>query len=273
MHLLEKYSIRLRHTYLGERANWLWRIIRPVYNLVLRASATTGLERIINGTDSFRIAPEFRQITEVYEPDVWARVMSAVTPGSVVVDVGAYVGLYTIALAQRTRPSGRVYSFEPDPQNCAVLRKHIELNNVSERVEVHQLAVGDKDGFVPFTTGRDSQSVVGANSSTPETVRMATLDTILPSGRIDVLKVDVEGFEENVLKGAAVLLSDNERKPRIIFIEVHPYNWHLCGTTSDSLINRLTKSGYDVLDLKNQSVSKVDWYGEIIAISQNKSRR
>jgi FkbM family methyltransferase len=272
MHLLEKFSIRLRHTYLGERGTWLWWVLRPIYNLAVKTSAKSGLERIINGTDSLRVAPEFRQITEVYEPDVWARVMSAVTPRSVVVDVGAYVGLYTIALAQRTGPTGRVYSFEPDPQNCAVLRKHVELNNVSERVEVHQLAVGDKDGFVPFTAGRDSQSFVGANSSTSETVRMAKLDTMLPCAGIDVLKVDVEGFEENVLKGAEVLLADNKRKPRVIFIEVHPYNWHLCGTTSDSLINRLTKSGYDVLDLKNQSVSKIDWYGEIIAIDRNAPR-
>ena len=212
-----------------------------------------------------RIAPEFRQITEVYEPDVWAHVMSAVAPGNVVVDVGAYVGLYTIAFAQRTGPTGRVYSFEPDPRNCAVMRKHIALNNVSERVEVHQLAVGDKDGFVPFTAGRDSQSVIGANSSSPETVRMATLDTILPSERIDVLKVDVEGFEEKVLQGAEVLLSDNKRKPRVIFIEAHPYNWHLCGSTSDSLVNRLTKSGYEVCDMQNLSVSKIDRYGEVVA--------
>src|SRR5438067_13872209 len=100
---------------------------------------------------------------------------------------------------------------------------------------------------------------------------MTRLDTILPSGQIDVLKVD-EGFEENVLRGAEVLLSDNARKPRTVFIEVHPYNWRLCGTTSDSLINRLTKSGYDVLDLKNQSVSKIDWYGEIIAVDRNARR-
>ena len=240
--------------------------------MAVKTSAKSGLERIINGTDPLRVAPEFRQITEVYEPDVWAHVMSAVTPGSMVVDVGAYVGLYTIALAQRTGRTGRVYSFEPDPRNCAVLRKHVELNNVSDRVVVHQLAIGDKDGFVPFTAGRDSQSVVGANSSTPETVGMAKLDTILASDRLDVLKVDVEGFEENVLRGAEVLLSDNNRKPRTIFIEVHPYNWHLCGTTSDSLINSLTKNRYDVLDLKNQRVSKIDWYGEIIAIDRNAPR-
>ena len=84
--------------------------------------------------------------------------------------------------------------------------------------------------------------------------------------------MDVEGFEENVLRGAEVLLSDNNRKPRTIFIEVHPYNWHLCGTTSDSLINSLTKNRYDVLDLKNQRVSKIDWYGEIIAIDRNAPR-
>jgi FkbM family methyltransferase len=265
MHRFERFSISLRHSYLGEKANWLWRVLRPIYNIAVAASATSGLERIINGTDSVRVAPEFRQITEVYEPDVWARMMSAVSPGNVVVDVGAYVGLYTIALAQRTGPTGRVYSFEPDPQNCAVLGKHVELNKVSDRVVVHQLAVGDKDGFVPFTGGRDSQSFVGASSSAPETVCMTRLDTILPSERIDVLKVDVEGFEENVLKGAEILLSDKDRKPRMIFIEVHPYNWHLCGTTSDSLINRLNKSGYDVCDLQNGSVSNIDRYGEVVA--------
>jgi len=265
MHLLEKFSIRLRHTYLGERANWLWCVLRPIYNLAVKTSAKSGLERVINGTDPLRVAPEFRQITEVYEPDVWARVMSAVAPGNVAVDVGAYVGLYTIALAQRTGRTGRVYSFEPDPQNCAVLRKHVELNNVSDRVEVHQLALGDKNGFVPFTAGRDSQSVIGTGSSTSGTVRIVRLDSILCSGRVDILKIDVEGFEENVLKGAELLLSDKDRKPRVIFIEVHPYNWYLSGTTSNSVINRLARCSYKVCYLQSGSVSKIDRYGEVVA--------
>lgn len=269
MHRLERFSIRLRHTYLGEKATWLWRVLRPIYNFAVETSASSGLERIINGMDQLLVVPELRGITEVYEPDLWLRILSAVQPGDVFLDVGAYVGLYAIAAAKRIGRTGHVYAFEPDPENFNMLCRQISLNGLHGLVEARQAAVGDDDGTVSFASGRSVESHIVSKGEDGVPVQACRLDSVCPDFKVNIIKIDVEGFEEKVLQGAERLLSDEQRKPRVMFIEVHPYNWHLCGTTSDSLINRLTKSGYDVLDLKNQSVSKIDWYGEIIAIDRN----
>ena len=78
--------------------------------------------------------------------------------------------------------------------------------------------------------------------------------------------MDVEGFEEDVLRGAEQLLSDEARAPRLIYIEAHPYNWHLCGTTSESLLGQLQRHGYRVEHLDGTPVTRIENYGEIVAI-------
>ena len=75
----------------------------------------------------------------------------------------------------------------------------------------------------------------------------------------------MEGFEEDVLRGAEQLLSDEARAPRLIYIEAHPYNWHLCGTTSESLLARLVGHGYRVEHLDGTAVTRIEHYGEIVA--------
>jgi hypothetical protein len=80
-----------------------------------------------------------------------------------------------------------------------------------------------------------------------------------------VLKIDVEGAEERVLEGAEELLASKTRRPESIFIEVHPYNWKLFPTTSDGLVRRLTKHGYQLRRLDGRPLGKIDFYGEILA--------
>jgi hypothetical protein len=79
----------------------------------------------------------------------------------------------------------------------------------------------------------------------------------------------VEGYEELVLQGARGLLSDHLRRPRAIYIEVHPYAWSGPGTTSDSLLNLLQEHAYAVYFLTGEPVDKIDRYGEIIAVGRS----
>src|SRR5438105_15270730 len=109
MYLAEKLCTTLRHTSFLARADWLWNQVRPLYDQVLARTGQDGLERIINGTDRILVLPAFRSVTEVYEPDVWHTLMSEVRTGDVVADVGVYIGLYSIALAQHVGPEGRVF--------------------------------------------------------------------------------------------------------------------------------------------------------------------
>lgn len=273
MYSFEKMAIALRHSPVLKRAHWLWNVIRPLYNRSLALSNRQGLERIINGTDRVLIAPHARVMTEDYEPDVWASLMNEVRSGDTIADVGAFYGLYAIALAKRVGPSGRVVAFEPSPANHAVLVEHLRLNGVQDTIKVVQAAVGTKNGRVSFQGDNSSESHVvvsadGAGQSEPKganTVEMVALDSVFAGQQLDILKIDVEGFEEQVMQGARELLSDPKRGPRALYIEVHPFAWHHVGTTGESLLSLLHQHNFQAFFVDGTPVTKIEEYGEIIA--------
>jgi FkbM family methyltransferase len=159
-----------------------------------------------------------------------------------------------------------VVSFEPDPENFPALQAHVALNRVGDRVELNHAAVGTQDGAVPFEAGKASESHIShvpANGA--QMVRCICLDTMFADRHVDILKIDVEGYEEWVLQGGINLLSDSRRSPRLMYIEVHPYAWAGLGTSSDSLLSLLAKYSYRVLQLDGQTVKRIDSWGEVVA--------
>jgi len=267
MNPLEKVLIRLRHDPRLESASWLWDALRPAYDRLVRTiAARHGLTRNINGTDLIRVCPAARQAPEVHEPDVWPHVMKALRPGDTFVDVGANIGLYALAAANRVGPNGRVIVCEPDPVNLRLLRGNITVSKLSSRVEVIEAAIGASSGRIAFTTGNGVLSAVASGTSAGNaSVRLATLDEILPNRRADVLKIDVEGYEEAVLRGAGGLLGDPARRPRAIFVEVHPFAWGDLGTTTESLLDTLQSRRYRATALSGRPVPQIADYGEIVA--------
>lgn len=196
--------------------------------------------------------------------------MAQARPGDIVADVGAHIGLYTIALANRVGPKGRVFAFEPDPENFAALKAHVALNGVSDNVELIQAAVGAHDGYVPFLSGGGSESrTIHASGNETPMVRCVRLDTVFRGRRVDILKIDVEGHEERVLEGTAELLRDMRRSPRVICIEVHPYAWPAVGTTSGSLLRLLADTEYRVFSPAGQPIQEIRAYGHILAYKAN----
>jgi FkbM family methyltransferase len=264
IHILERLCTTVRHSRRLRNAEWLWNQLRAPYTALLATVAKNGLVRVINGTDVILLMPEHRAIAETYEPEVWKRVMDETRSGDVVADVGANIGLYTVALAKRVGDCGKVHAFEPDPANFRALDRHCRLNQVSARVVAHQVAVAGADVRVAFEAGRGPESHIGGGALGSE-VDGVRLDSVFAGDRLDILKIDVEGFEEEVLKGASGLLSDRARGPRIIYIEVHPFAWEQFGTTSETLLTLLTYHGYCIEDLSGKVVAYVERYGEIIA--------
>jgi FkbM family methyltransferase len=275
MHALERIGIAIRHSPWLKRADGLWDGVRPMYDTLLSLTYRNGILRVINGSDAIRLLPHYRGITEVYEPDVWRHLMQCVRPGDVVADVGAYVGLYTLALAQRVGPGGKVIAFEPDPDSFDGLSRHVALNGLTGNVELCRAIVGCEDGVAAFAAGRGSESCMAAADGVYAErlmVRVVRLDSFLRDGRLDVLKIDVEGYEELVLRGARLLLSDPLRKPRAIYIEVHPYAWSSPMTTSESLLALLRGYGYMTYFLTGEVVQKIDRYGEVLAVREESCR-
>jgi FkbM family methyltransferase len=114
------------------------------------------------------------------------------------VDVGANLGYYTVRLAQFFKT---VYAFEPEPNNFSKLKKSIELNNITN-VSLFNFALGSKNEELDFYAGGTGSTFLkGYLNVPPIKVRVAKGDDILPSA--DIIKIDVEGFEYEVIKGLA----------------------------------------------------------------------
>lgn len=135
-------------------------------------------------------------------------------PGDLFVDVGANIGSYTILA---TKVCGaRSIAVEPDPHTSTALRRNVELNACTNHVEVAETALGSEVGRIAFTVGRDTvNKVASADASEVQEVPITTLDKLV-DGRIPALiKIDVEGFEPEVIKGAVKTLSE----PNMLAIE------------------------------------------------------
>src|SRR2546423_4763049 len=269
MHLAEKLSIAIRHNKHLEHSTWLWNKVRPLYDRVVSITGHRGLKRVINDTDSILVSPKCRGVIEEYEPDVWRSLMAEIRAGDWVVDIGTFIGLYTISLGKRVGPKGRVFAFEPDPRNFAMLEENVRLNGLDGRVELVCAAAGSSDGEVCFASEAIESHVVpgmiDAAADGKLRVKCVTLDSIFADNRLDVMKIDVEGYEERVLQGAKRLLSERNPSPRVLYIEVHPYAWPEIGTTSDSLLDLLKNYHYEVATLQGEPVRSISQYGEIIA--------
>ena len=149
---------------------------------------------------------------------VHALIARAVRPGDVCVDVGANYGGVTFALAQASAPAGRVYSFEPGPVNHERLTRNLALNpSLRDRVVAYALGVADKPGTLRWS--EDPSFPGNACMFGTEGIERAvvTLDEALKDlPRVDFIKIDVEGMEIEVLRGASALIT---RHRPILFYE------------------------------------------------------
>jgi len=151
--------------------------------------------------------------------------------GRVVYDVGCLEGLYTLFFARAVGSRGQVIAFEPNPQNCAIIRDNVTLNRFTN-VQLMELGLGTGPGtldlVIPY--GFPGQGTVDSelkshymkqSGTTRVSVRIDALDRVAAADALpppDLIKVDVEGFELQVLEGAVETL--RAYKPRL-FVELH----------------------------------------------------
>jgi FkbM family methyltransferase len=143
-------------------------------------------------------------------------------PGDCVLDIGANVGDWTVSMAARVGPLGKVLAFEPVPYLAQTIAKTARVNRHGW-VEVHQLALGATDGNTEFSVERGNSG--GSRLGRIEgdfshiTVNTLRLDSFLASrpeiDHIDFVKIDVEGFEDAVLQGARASLA--RFRPGVLF--------------------------------------------------------
>jgi FkbM family methyltransferase len=130
-------------------------------------------------------------------------------------DIGANIGSYTVLSAAHI--GAQTFSFEPVPATYEHLLNNIYINRVNNLAKPHNIALGSQKGTVDFTSTLDSMNHVAAPGDTNKiTVEISTLDDVLGDRLPALLKIDVEGFETEVIKGAAGTLNRKELKAIII---------------------------------------------------------
>lgn len=142
---------------------------------------------------------------------------SLLPPRGVFVDIGANVGLHTVTMARHLSDGGRVIAFEPMQENIAHLRRNVALNDLTN-VRVEGIALGEQEGtvdlFVP--PGHRGGPTAGTRVQASEgwrkagTARCRPLDACFEESRLDLMKLDVEGEEVAVLRGATRVLETHQ---------------------------------------------------------------
>jgi FkbM family methyltransferase len=167
--------------------------------------------------------------------------------GGTMLDVGANAGIFTLTAAPIIGPKGRIISVEPVPSLAAGLRNNIALNHF-DWVTVVEAAAWSGDGVTAIGLPEGGQQsglyTIGAGNNNSFQVPTRRLDDIVEEqrvGRVDLIKMDIEGAECGALLGASRLLAND--RPAVI-IEVNPTSLKDCGTSSDELIGILTAAGY-----------------------------
>lgn len=180
------------------------------------------------------------------EPGTGEVLRRLIRPGMVVADVGANIGLLTLVMAWATGPSGQVIAFEPEAVPRANLEKMRHLNGLSW-VEVRDQAVGARAGQLTFHVS----DIIGHSSlyALPETegsreiqVEVVRLDAVAPKGRMDVVKIDVEGAELDVLAGMSGLIANN--KDLAIVAEFGPEHLKRVGQTPAQWFKAFADAGF-----------------------------
>ncbi len=198
-----------------------------------------------------------------YEPETVACFRSSLKDGMTVVDIGANLGYFTVIAAGRIGPSGKVFSYEPDPHNFELLKNNIDVNGfknvtaipiaLSDRAGTRELFFGDNQCTHSFSDKKGTGRF--------ESVITDTLDNSLKafgSPRIDIIKIDIEGAEPIVLEGMKETIA---RSPNIIILfELYPNAIKRLGLSPLKFLEKFRELGFyiSVIDEDGRSREDID---------------
>lgn len=229
---------------------------RPLKRIYLQAltlqTRGKGLPALLPGGEIVRVLPEYGFLS--WNPDEYRAFREAVRPGMTALDVGANVGAYSLLLGQWVGASGTVVAFEPAPDAHDGLRRHIHLNALDAIVTPVRAAVGAAPATARFvvgaTAGESRLATTNDDDAAAMTVPVTTIDEFCARERLtpDFIKIDVEGAELDVLRGARETIR-RTRGRLSLFVEMHPSIWRSSGLTIADIRGELDVQQLDAVPL------------------------
>lgn len=205
---------------------------------------------------------------EKYEPYETKLILRQTKKGDVVIDVGANIGYYTVILADKVGNSGKVYAFEPDKINFEILKKNIEINKFKNVVAINT-AVGSREGKIDLYKSKENlgdhklfQIPLGSAASPfdeRDIVKIINLDSYFKNIKVDLMKIDTQGWEPEVIEGAKKIIEKN--KP-IMFLEYSPASYKQAKLDGEKMMTFLRKI-----------YPKIWWIDEWLYIYKNLNQR
>jgi FkbM family methyltransferase len=237
---LEFYGNRLHH-----RGQWR---IHALLRDLLKANIDceieverAGIRWLLNPSDYVQ-----SELFWLGERDRWDayHVKRLLPAGAVICDVGANFGYNSLALATFLERNCCVFAFEPNPEIRARLERNITMNHLDGVITVMPCALSDVPGFARMTGGKDNSGAAHICRDGETEVEVTTLDSISVKhklSRLDFVKIDVEGFETNVLRGGEKCL--NAFRP-VLLVELMAEQLERAGSSPAELVSLLQDYGY-----------------------------
>lgn len=217
---------------------WLYRNFYRKYEFV------DGHKFYMDNFDSMSLSSS----TE-YEPFETSVFKSLIHEGDTIIVCGANIGYYPIIASDIIGESGRIYAYEPTPETFQVFLRNIKENNCSNIVPINS-AVSDHNGYTNFKIVNGASNHI-SNSFTDNKnvvcVPLATLDEMHRNQKIDLVLMDIEGFEHLAFNGMEKLLSSN---PKIkLIMEFGSYYINEAGLSPKAFLEDVAKHGFKISDI------------------------
>ena len=239
---------------IAQRENLIFEISAAGTQVLIPLENTEKIIRMMFDVEDIRSVP-FTVIAEGPYEQFQAQILFTLgKSANAFLDIGANMGFYSIALAT-LNPALNVQSFEPQPRIYSSFATNISLNRLESQVKIYNYGLGSKEDdlnmYIPAFTGSGGGSFANLHKEEGDAeeflVPVRTLDTFVQlNSNVDLIKVDVEGFEFEVLKGGLEFIESG--KPTIV-IELLRKWMKPFGKQPQDVINLLKPLGYEVLSI------------------------